>query len=56
MVTVDVARQAIKDSPPYDPAVSLDREHAARIHGHYGREESRRREVGYEPVIPHLGP
>lgn len=36
-VTVDVTRQAIKDAPPYDPAVSLDREHAARIHRHYGR-------------------
>jgi sporulation protein YlmC with PRC-barrel domain len=55
-VTVDVTRQAIKDAPPYDPAVSLDREHAARIHRHDGRDEYRLREAGYEPAIPHLGP
>ena len=55
-VTVDVTRQAIKDAPPYDPAVSLDREHAARIHRHDGRDEYRLRKAGYEPAIPHLGP
>jgi hypothetical protein len=34
---VDLTRQAIKDAPPYDPSVPLDREQEARIHAHHGR-------------------
>jgi hypothetical protein len=54
-VSVDVTRQSVKDAPHYDPAVSLDGEQSARVHRHYGR-DGYRREAGYEPVIPHLGP
>jgi hypothetical protein len=55
-VTVDLTRQAIKDSPLYDSGASLDREHETRLHRHYGRDEYRRREPSHEPAIPHLGP
>jgi hypothetical protein len=55
-VTVALTRQAIKDSPLYDSAASLDREHETRLHRHYGRDEYRRREPSHEPAIPHLGP
>jgi hypothetical protein len=34
---VDLTRQAIKDSPPYDGAATLDDEQAAAIDAHYGR-------------------
>lgn len=36
-VSVDLTRQAVKDSPPYDAAVSLGREQEAGIYQHYGR-------------------
>jgi hypothetical protein len=36
-VSVDLTRQAIKDSPPYDVALPPDREQEANIHRHYGR-------------------
>lgn len=55
-VTVNLTRRAIKNSPLYDSATSLDREHETRIHRHYGRDEYRRREPSHEPAIPHLGP
>jgi hypothetical protein len=38
MVAVGLTRHAIKTSPPYDPATSLDREQEASIHTHYGRD------------------
>jgi hypothetical protein len=34
---VDLTRQAIKDSPPYDAAATLDDEQAAALDAHYGR-------------------
>jgi hypothetical protein len=36
-VSIDLTRQAIKDSPPYDPKGSLSRDQETRIHAHYGR-------------------
>ena len=36
-VSADLTRQAVKDAPPYDPAVQLDREQEMNIHEHYGR-------------------
>jgi hypothetical protein len=32
-----LTRQVIKDSPPYNPGVPLNREQEAGMHGHYGR-------------------
>ncbi len=34
---IDLTRQAIKDSPPYDQNASFSREQEAQIHTHYGR-------------------
>jgi hypothetical protein len=31
-----MSRQAIKDSPEYDPSVTLNREYETRLHDHYG--------------------
>jgi hypothetical protein len=36
-VCFDLTRQAIKDSPPYDPKAPLSREHEGGLHAHYGR-------------------
>jgi PRC-barrel domain protein len=36
-VSVDLTRQAVKDSPPYDAAVSLGREQETDIYQHYAR-------------------
>lgn len=36
-VSVDLARQAVKDAPAYDPATELDRQQEIDIHSHYGR-------------------
>ncbi len=36
-MSIDLSRQAIKDSPIYDPTVELDREHELNIYKHYGR-------------------
>jgi hypothetical protein len=36
-VYLDLTRQAVKDSPPYDAATPISREQEAVIHGHYGR-------------------
>ena len=36
-VSVDLTRQAVKDAPPYDADVSLNREQEVSIHQHYGR-------------------
>jgi hypothetical protein len=36
-VRIDLTRQVIKDSPPYNPGVPLNREQEAGMHGHYGR-------------------
>jgi hypothetical protein len=36
-VTVELTRQAVKDSPPYDSKVQLTREQETELHLHYGR-------------------
>ena len=36
-LTVDLTRQAVKDSPPYDPAVPVERGDETRMYAHYGR-------------------
>ena len=36
-VSVDLTRQAVKDSPPYNAAAHLDREQEQAMHEHYGR-------------------
>ena len=36
-VSVNLTQQAVKDAPPYDPAVKLDRQQELEIHKHYGR-------------------
>jgi hypothetical protein len=41
-VSVDLTRQAVKDAPPYDAAVRLERKQEAGIYKHYRR-------VGYWP-------
>jgi hypothetical protein len=37
MLCIDLTRQAIKDSPPYDPHAPVSRDQEAGIHAHYGR-------------------
>jgi hypothetical protein len=54
-LSLDLTRQSIKDSPPYDPNVPLSREHEAGIHAHYRRpdylpRESKRPEVRPVPA------
>ena len=36
-MSIDLTRQAIKDSPIYDPTVELGRDHELSIYKHYGR-------------------
>lgn len=36
-ISIDLTRQAIKDAPPYDADIKLDREQEVEIHAHYGR-------------------
>lgn len=36
-VSVNLTRQAVKDAPAYDPAVTLDRKQESGIYKHYGR-------------------
>lgn len=36
-VSIDLTRQAIKDAPPYDSTVQLNRDHELGIYKHYGR-------------------
>jgi spore germination protein YaaH len=36
-VSVNLTRQAVKDAPPYDAAVQLDRKQESRIYEYYGR-------------------
>jgi sporulation protein YlmC with PRC-barrel domain len=37
LLSIDLTRQAIKDSPPYDPEAPLSLQQEAGIHAHYGR-------------------
>jgi hypothetical protein len=36
-VFVDLSREVIKRSPPYDPSQAITPEYAGRLHDHYGR-------------------
>lgn len=36
-VLVDLARQAVRDSPEYDPEIPVERRYEERLHAHYGR-------------------
>lgn len=40
LIYLDVDRQKIKDSPPYDPANPIDRAHEDRMAGHYAKPRS----------------
>ena len=44
-VSVRLTRQAVKDAPPYEPAVKLDRKQDVEIHKHDGRSGYRAREA-----------
>ena len=52
-VSVNLTRQAVKDAPPYDPAVQLDRDQELGIHEHYGHPaywaDEKKREAGASP-------
>jgi sporulation protein YlmC with PRC-barrel domain len=37
-ITVNLTRQAVKDAPPYDSSVPLDRDQELRLHQHHGRD------------------
>ena len=52
-VSVSLTRQAVKDAPPYDPAVPLDRRQEIGIHKHYGRPGYWVGEEKREPAISH---
>jgi hypothetical protein len=49
-LSIDLTRQAIKDSPPYDPKSPLSRDQEAGIHAHYGRTGYWPRESKYRAV------
>jgi hypothetical protein len=53
-LSLDLTRQAIKNSPPYDPKASLSREHETGIHAHYGRAGYWPRESKHSPVPPRV--
>lgn len=36
-ITVDMTRQAVKDAPPYDSSLPLNRDQEMRLHQHHGR-------------------
>jgi hypothetical protein len=36
-VYLDLSREAVRNSPPYEPEAALEREHETSIHTHYGR-------------------
>ena len=51
-VSINLTRQAVKDAPPYDPAVQLDRNQESVIYEHYGHHGYRAVEVELEPAMP----
>jgi hypothetical protein len=48
-VYVDMSRQAIKDSPEYDPSITVNREYESRLYDHY-REHGYWREKREKPM------
>jgi hypothetical protein len=53
-VSVGLTQQAVKDAPPYDAAVTLDRQLEVEIHKHYGRRAYWAREATPEAAVPLL--
>ena len=53
-LSVDLTRQAIKDSPAYDPRLPINREQEVGIHSHYGRTGYWPRESTHSAVQPRL--
>ena len=53
-LSIDLTRQAIKDSPPYEADAPLSREQEAGIHSHYGRTGYWPREAKHSPVPARL--
>jgi hypothetical protein len=53
-LSIDLTRQAIKDSPPYDPMALLSRDQEAGIHAHYGRAGYWPRESKHPAASPRL--
>ena len=51
-VSVNLTRQAVKDAPPYDSALPLDREREMGIYNHYGRAGYWTTEAKREVSIP----
>jgi PRC-barrel domain len=53
-VSVRLTQQAVKDAPPYDPAVKLDRQQEVEIHKHYGHRGYWAGEATLEAAASHL--
>jgi sporulation protein YlmC with PRC-barrel domain len=51
-VQVDVAREAVRNAPPFDPATPIDRDFEARYHLSHGRPGYWRREPDSSTVYP----
>jgi hypothetical protein len=55
-IVVSLKRQSIKDAPPYDSSMPLDRDGETRVLAHYQREGYWHGEARDEAAIPHIGP
>jgi hypothetical protein len=53
-VSVSLTQQAVKDAPPYDPAVTVDRQREVETHKHYERRGYWAREATPEAAAPHI--
>jgi hypothetical protein len=53
-VLLNLSRQAVQGSPPYDPAVPLNREQEASIFTHYGHDGYWPRETKIAETQPRL--
>jgi len=53
LINLDVDRQKVKDSPPWDPALPLDREHENRMAGHFARADP---DLAPDPLAKPLNP
>jgi hypothetical protein len=54
-VCINMSRQAIKDSPEYDPSVTLEREYETRLHDHYGERGYWKKSEQPEGPVPQSG-
>ena len=39
MVSLDITKESLKNSPPYDPSASINREYEAKFYDYYGRKK-----------------